>query len=586
MNKVKTILPVLLLCYLVYVIITLSFMVLLDHAVLTSWFENRFPEAYLISEFDTTYFTIAHHNFLKVIGPWIIGFLGGFIALIVIFWKDVLRHVGNFIGDLSAAFNFVSRSWRSLTGKQKSILTIGLGAMFGIKVVLFLILPFSVDEAFNFVFFADKGLFLTTTLSNNHVLYNLFSSAWSKTGLDPLYTCRITSILAGMVVHFMIFMLARHFYSFTVGLWTMFLTGVTVWINLLSTIGTTYMVMTCCWLIGLAALIQIIRSRGNAGQYLFIFISTMGMYASKIFIIPLGGLVLTWICFELKIGATRKSTLKIILVTATVATLSLLLYLPMYLWSGGEAVFVKHLASHSLTVHFPLLLETMSVATDVNSKTYLAFVLSILVGILLYKRASNKLKFIFTLAAANVFAVALFILAVHVYPPGRALIYLNSIFFGLLALEISEFIPRWIQKERAVKIFYSVALAAKIVGSLYILQYGWQARITGDIQDRAFYKRLDQLADCIVSTQPKATYEDRQDRYLSFYTRLAAIRRSVPLVFEHNRVQADSCDVCIFYEQPPQVLEGHLQVGSSDFGDIYVKRNRKPAIDPSCFQTK
>lgn len=40
MNKVKTILPVLLLCYLVYVIITILFMVLLDHITLTSWFKN------------------------------------------------------------------------------------------------------------------------------------------------------------------------------------------------------------------------------------------------------------------------------------------------------------------------------------------------------------------------------------------------------------------------------------------------------------------------------------------------------------------------------------------------------------------
>jgi hypothetical protein len=519
---------------------------------------------------------------LKVIGPWIIGFLGGFIALMVIFWKDVLRYVGNFMGDLSAAFNFVSRSWRSLTRKQKSLLTIGLGAMFGIKVVLFLILPFSVDEAFNFVFFADKGFFLTANFSNNHILYNLFSSAWSKTGLDPLYTCRVTSIMTGMVVHFMIFILVRHFFSFTVGLWTMMLTGVTVWVNIFSTIGTTYMLMTCCWLIGVAALIRIIRTQGNAGQYLFIFISTTGMYASKMFIIPFGGLVLTWLYFELKFGRIQKSTLKIILVTATVATLSILLYLPMYLGSGGEAVFVTHLASHSFTTHFPLLLDTMSIATDVNSKTYIIVALCLLVGILVYKRASNNLKFVFTLAAANIFALALFILVVHMYPPSRALIYLNIVFFGLAALGISEFIPRWIQKEHGTKIIYSVALAAKILGSMYIFQYGWQARITGDIQDRAFYKRLDQLADCIVSTQPKSAYEDRQDRFLSFYTRLAAIRRSVPLIFEHNRAQADSCDVCIFYEQPPQVLEGHFHVGSSAFGDIYVK----PTIDSSCFQTK
>nr|WP_262899325.1 glycosyltransferase family 39 protein [Dawidia cretensis] len=457
--------------------------------------------------------------------------------------------------------------------------------MFGIKIVLFLILPFSVDEAFNFVYFADKGLFLTTTFSNNHILYNLFSSAWSKTGLDPLYTCRITSIMAGMVVHFVIFILARHFFSFTVALWTMFLTGVTLWVNVLSTIGTTYMLMTCCWLIGMAALIRIIRSRGNAGQYLFIFISTIGMYASKIFIIPLGGLVLTWICFEIKFGTIKKNTLKIILVTATIATLTLLLYLPMYLWSGGEAVFATHLVLHSFPEHFPLLLETMSIATDVNSKTYIVLVLYLLVGILFYKRASNNLKFLFTVAAANIFALAIFILAVHVYPPGRALIYLNIIFFGLLALGISEFIPKLIQKEHEVNIFYSVALAAKILGSIYIFHYGWQTRLIGDIQDHAFYKRLDQIADCIVSTQPKAVYEDRQDRFLSFYTRLAAIRRSVPLVFEYSQAQADSCDVCIFYEHPPHVLEGHLQVCASDFGDIYLKRNRIPTIDSSCFQT-
>jgi hypothetical protein len=189
-----------------------------SYSSLLSWFITQYPDAYLVSDYSTHYFTASHYTHVRLVVPFLIFLLLSAIFVFILKRKRIEVFFGDLISDSGTVVKIVKNSFTYVSFTQKIILIACFILLLAVKVYLFATLPYQVDEVFNFVFFIDKGPLHISTYSNNHVLYNIIASFWWKLAGDPLLASRITSILSGMLIHTLLYAVTKYFYDFKAAL--------------------------------------------------------------------------------------------------------------------------------------------------------------------------------------------------------------------------------------------------------------------------------------------------------------------------------------------------------------------------------
>lgn len=548
-------------------------MFVVSHSSLISWFVTQYPDAYLVGDYSTLYFTVSHYTHVRLVVPFLIFLLLLAVFVFILKRKRIEFFFGDLISDSGTLVRIVKNSFTHLSFTHKIILIACFISLLAVKVYLFATLPYQVDEVFNFVFFIDKGPMHISTYSNNHVLYNIIAFFWWELVGDPLLASRITSILSGMLIHTLVYGVAKYFYDFKAALFVLLFTGLTFWTNVYSVEGYSYTLMTLCHLISIISLFLHFKDQYR-GYALYIFSCVLGFYCSKLFIIPFMSTVLAWVFVEIYQGQ-RRGFITIIRATLSVLFLSALLYLPMVLWSGIDAFFVTSISPHEFVRGVPSLIEIFSVMTEVNSKSYLltgAVLLS--GGLVFFRKIDERLKVFIVLNITTIFSIILFILIFHVYPPSRAFIYTNTIFYILLSVALFTIVGKMPNfRPLYFKLMIITLVLIKAWGTLYISKNGWQ-NSPGSLQDHYFYERLTARVKGILVYQPKIIFTDRQDEYLNFYLRLAAIREGKKLIFSYDLADLSKCDVAILHDTI-MTSECHVLIeeGRGEFGRIYLHKD-------------
>ncbi|MEJ1241972.1 hypothetical protein WBG78_27750 [Chryseolinea sp. T2] len=559
--------------YILYLVVMLISMLAVGYSGLVSWFTTQYPDAYLVSDYSMLYFTVPHYSGVRLVAPWLILLLLSAIVVFILKRRTIEVCFGDLKSDLGKVFEIVRSSFADVNFTQRAILIACLILLLAVKVYFFATLPYQVDEVFNFVFFIDKGPLHISMYSNNHVLYNIISFFWWKLTSNPMLASRMTSILSGMAIHTLIYAMTKYFYDFKAGIFVLLLTGLTFWTNAYSAEGYSYTLMALCYLVSVISLLFYFKER-RRGYALYILSSVLGFYCSKLFIIPFMSTVMAWMIGEIYKGQGR-GILDIIFATLSVFCISTLLYLPMLLWSGLDAFFVTSMLPQELVRGFASLLEILSVMTEANSRNYWLIGMVLVSGCLIFfRRIDERLKVVIVLNITTILSIVLFILIFHVYPPCRAFSYTNTVFYILAAVALLTILKNFSGfKPLYYQLMIVTLLSIKSLGTVYILNYGWQ-NSPGSFQDRNFYERLAARVSDIFLYQPKSIFSDRQDEYLNFYLRLAAIREGRELIFDYDLDDLSKCDVYILHDPTIAADGDHVLIkeGRNEFGRIYVHK--------------
>ena len=562
----------LIILYLLYLLAMLIGIFIFNHATLVAWFLERYPDAYRSGEYSTRYFTLSHytaiHRAVPMLGPMLMA------VIVSLIWKRRIAIVffSELTNDITIVAGFVKDSFSMTSFKERSVLLICFILLLAIKIYLFATLPYQVDEVFNFVFFISKGPLHASIFSNNHVLYNIIASIWWKLGVAPILASRLTSVLAGMAIHVLLYALVKLAFNFRVALFTLMLTGLTFWTNAFSVEGYSYMLMAACWLLSIASLLLNSKER-NRGYYLFTACCILGFYCSKLFLIPFMSTLMAWAILGINQGYGKETALSLLKATVSVLVASSFLYLPMLLWSGVPALFATTIQSHDFISKSPILMEIFSVMTEVNTKSYLAVSVSLLLTLIFFTRMDKRIKFILLLHATGLAALLLFILTAHVYPPSRAFIYLNILFYTTTAVAIAFVVSelKFLSFTLGRMLLMSFLLI-KLWSGIHILNHGWQNE-AGGLQDKDFYRRLNSCTNQILAQTPALIFTDRQDSYLNFYLRLAAMQTDVHVNFTYDDRYMEKSDVVIL-QNYFLTHETFIPLGEREFGVVYVKEKR------------
>lgn len=554
---------VLLLLYLAYLIVMVSCMLTISYNSLIYWFSSLYPDAYLIDQYGATLFTESHFQSVQRVGWPLLVTLCTIIILLLRRRQFVLTSTDRAFRDFIYITKLIARM-HPLNRQQGWFLGICVLLILFSRIYLFIELPYHVDETFSFVTVVDKGFFHTNVYSYkaNHILYNLASALWWKAGLPAVVAMRITSFLAGVLLMALIFFTVRHFYNFMAAVMSVFFTGMSYWACVYSVEGRGYMLMSLFCVASIIAWIFYIKE--NRGYILFIIFSLLGFYCVRIFLVPFLAIILSWIAVILNEKNFKKIT-QVVKACALVASGSLLLYLPAFLWQGSEAIFLNgesiQYRTGSMPDFFmsPIFLELLSVITGANAKSYLVFIITLSALSVIAFRNSLKDNLLLILNINFMISLIAIVSITHICPPFRGIIYHNILFSCTLAIVVNSILDR----VRIVKSVYTLYLSTLLLVmclKTYQLSYswreGWQRSLRTYIQDTPFYTHIDHLVNEVMSHRPKKIFIAEQNSYLNFYLQLYVLQHKRPVNFIYQSAKARECDVNIL---------GHSSMNESNF---------------------
>ncbi|MBK0401934.1 glycosyltransferase family 39 protein [Adhaeribacter sp. BT258] len=201
--------------------------------------------------------------------------------------------------------------------------------------------PIHTDEAASYFLFIQNGIWATATfypIPNNHLLQNLLASALTPFFSEPFWILRLPPLLFSLLLTFSGFLITRRFSDFTTAYLASGLFGFSCFTLFMATQGRGYMLLTLLAVLAFASIMRALQT-GKAGYWsIFSLLSVLGFYTVPTFLYPFAVCVFVagiYILFQKQWQKIPKMTLA----GATVLSGTLLLYMPLLLVSGPEALF-------------------------------------------------------------------------------------------------------------------------------------------------------------------------------------------------------------------------------------------------------
>jgi hypothetical protein len=554
--------------YALYLLTTVILFALFDYQQIASFFTNLYPSAYRVDEYQLRYFTPPHYELVTTCTPVFCVIL--IVLIFVLIWRrtPVLNRINGLMHDLSWLIRMIVTAFSGLSIPQKWAVGACFCFLAAVKVYLFFDLPYQIDEAFNFVYFTNQGVWHTTIFANSHTLSNLISCLMWKAGFSPELSTRFPSFLAAILVHVVLYSAVKHFFNFRIAIFVLLLTGVSFWSNVYAVESGAYIVVTVWVLIGAVAIFGLYDEHSE-GSNLFVASCILGFYTSKLFVIPFISLVILWVGIAIYRRTVIEHMGEIAGSIALVFIGSVSLYFPMYLWSGVEAIVASNIPRHDLFKMSPVLMEGFSVMTETSNQSYVVVMIMLMLGVVFIKSANKKLKAVTGFAVATSASILLFSITFHVYPPSRSLIYTNTMFYACLGIIIGTVLFGRFDRS-LVAIVCGVLVCLKMALSFYIMNFGWQNYYLG-LRDVKSYERLNDTVDRVLRCQPNLIFSDARETYLDVYIRLAAVRDGSNVTITYSRTSMFSPDVIVLTSSDLSSESFYPMLENVEFGRIFVK---------------
>ena len=413
----------------------------------------------------------------------------------------------------------------SLRGRYKlTPVVLLLLSWLGYKLFLYSYLPLHIDEVFDFVYYTRHDFLTRHSYQftngiewfNSHVLYTDISACFLKLGFSDKASIRLPSIIAEFLLLFTIFRIAKNddkIKPIFVVLVVMF----SFWQSLYSVEGRSYLFASLFCVLSFRAIIDFEKNNTVSDLLLYVIVVVLGVASNKLFVLPFIGSVIYMLVRWNKWEPRQKTML--IMALVLVCVLILLFYMPILLLSGVKNIipFGGGQFGHSLFYKFPLLIESISVITNINSKSYLVIPLVIGGCVVLRRQFSKQTLEIQIYFTIQILVYGFYTLLSGDYLPFRTLIYLNTLFSIVLAFSMFDLLKR--AKRGAI-----IGLALSIFfiwGNLvYNFKYGWVNKLSMFITGNEFYSSLDKQVDEIGELNPDKILIHHNLHFLLFYSQL------------------------------------------------------------------
>jgi hypothetical protein len=205
------------------------------------------------------------------------------------------------------------------------------------------------DEGYTYVVFSSTTLFNITTnysLPNNHILNSLLIHFTSLLFGNQPWVLRLPSLLAGLLLIPAAYVLAKQVYDQYTALFSAILLAVLPGAILYSTTARGYSLVALFTILTLLVAIYVKEKNNSFAWSLLVLFSALGFYSVPVMLFPFG-IVFTWLLFERLSNqggtySSKQNFLKYWLIAGlSTAALVLLLYTPVFIYSGPAKVFTN-----------------------------------------------------------------------------------------------------------------------------------------------------------------------------------------------------------------------------------------------------
>ncbi len=206
------------------------------------------------------------------------------------------------------------------------------------------------DESYTFVVFSSTSVFNIVTnyqLPNNHVFNSLLVFLSTRLfGIQP-WAVRLPALLAGVLVVPAAYALAKAVYDRYTALASALLVAILPGAVAYSTAGRGYSLVALFALLCLWLADYVRRNKNRFAWSLLALLAALGFYSVPVMLIPFG-IVFAWLFFEALVtdpgpNGSKTGFMKYWLVAGLgTAALVLLLYTPIFIYTGADKVFANH----------------------------------------------------------------------------------------------------------------------------------------------------------------------------------------------------------------------------------------------------
>ena len=168
-----------------------------------------------------------------------------------------------------------------------------------------------------------------------------------------------------------------------------------------------------------------------------------------------------------------------------ITILTLLIYTPALLTSGTRALYTNLNDPNDLGLRlYPILLEGISVITNIEQKSYVLLIGLFIVLLIFRKKISQVSKYLGLLLALQILSLIIFTLALNSYLPERAYIYLNLCFYLTLASVLWDLL-----EDKKPWLLAIVSLL--ILNTVFNFHHSWLSRYKRHVLDKNYYSKAE-----------------------------------------------------------------------------------------------
>ncbi len=205
------------------------------------------------------------------------------------------------------------------------------------------------DESYTFMVFSSSSLFNALSnyhLPNNHVLNSLLIFFSTRIfGIQP-WAVRLPALLAGLLLIPATYALAKSMYDRYAALISALLVAILPGAILYSTSARGYSMVALFTILTLWLANYLRRTKNLFAWFLLVLFSALGFYSVPVFLFPFG-MVFAWLFFENLVSNPGVYDSKVVFIKywllagLATAVLVLILYSPIFLYSGADKVFAN-----------------------------------------------------------------------------------------------------------------------------------------------------------------------------------------------------------------------------------------------------
>ncbi|MDD2889360.1 MAG: glycosyltransferase family 39 protein [bacterium] len=513
------------------------------------------------------YFTLPFFN--KIVnGLRLIG--GGLFIVSIIFYKWRQQISKLFFDILSALFywnkNIIRHSIR--TGKAENkihIYTLFIIIFVGIAVrLMFLFQPIRYDEAFTFLNYASKPLYIglsNYSFPNNHLFHTFWVHiSWLLFG-NKLWAIRLPALLTGIAIIPVSYITIRLIYNKYAALLTVSIIAVSSILIEFSTNARGYSILVLIFLLTLVFGTHLKKDRQSHVWLLFTILSVLGFYTIPTMLYSIG-IVIVWLFLSILYENTNLSRTiilkKLFFSMVGIVIFTIILYIPVLIVSGIDTLVNNSFVTPKNWIYFitNLLPSFHSVWLQWNRDipSILSFILVVGFFISLIFHRQLTIHRVPLVLATVIWCIPILVFQ-RVVPYERVWIFLLPLYLGFASAGLSYPILKIIKFNRYKHVIFSIlALTLSIGLSINVIRTKsvYYSEDTGTLRDAKaitiFLKEYLNFNDKVLGICPSSAP-------LMYYFKLY----NIPLDYLTPLDLNSSTRILIIVNKPTQTLKSVLR---------------------------